>query len=212
MTERVSRLSFSLDPLMAEAKRLTRRRRLLVAGLALVLIAAAAGMTLALRGPGPGRTGPSGTGGGDFATTTLGRATLTYPAAWKSVAWNCWTGPGEILLLTTARPTPTCGSSLPPREELRRDGVAVWLVSSFPLAGAASGILIRDPTPTTGVWSTQAAKRATCITGAGPRRRFGARLQEGRVAFVLGGVVCGPNYSSGEQALQRMLSSVRFGN
>ncbi|HEU5477316.1 MAG TPA: hypothetical protein VFU64_05740 [Gaiellaceae bacterium] len=54
MTFRVSRLPFSLDPLIAEAKRRMRRRRLLVAGLVVALAGGAAGAGLALRGTGPG--------------------------------------------------------------------------------------------------------------------------------------------------------------
>ena len=61
MTVRVPRLPFSLDPLIAEAKRRARQRRLLIA-IAVVLFAGlAAGLTLALRsgggGPGGGHPG-----------------------------------------------------------------------------------------------------------------------------------------------------------
>jgi hypothetical protein len=53
MTVRVPRLPFSLDPLMAEARRRARLRRLLVALIALVVVAAAAVLTVELRGRGP---------------------------------------------------------------------------------------------------------------------------------------------------------------
>jgi hypothetical protein len=60
MTVRVPRLPFSVDPLIAEAKRRARRRRVL-ALLGLVLLAALlVGLTLALRPPG----GPNGGNGG----------------------------------------------------------------------------------------------------------------------------------------------------
>jgi hypothetical protein len=52
MTLRVPRLPFSLDPLMAEAKRRARQRRLLVALVAVVLVAAGAVLTVELRGLG----------------------------------------------------------------------------------------------------------------------------------------------------------------
>jgi hypothetical protein len=54
MIFRTLRLPLSLDPLIPEAKRRMRRRRLLVAGLVVALSAGATGATLALRGPGPG--------------------------------------------------------------------------------------------------------------------------------------------------------------
>jgi hypothetical protein len=52
MTVRVPRLPFSLDPLMAEAKRRARLRRLLVALAAVVVVAAGAVLTVELRGRG----------------------------------------------------------------------------------------------------------------------------------------------------------------
>src|SRR5438874_8122231 len=52
MTVRVPHLPFSLDPLMAEAKRRARLRRLLVALVAVVVVAAGAVLTVELRGLG----------------------------------------------------------------------------------------------------------------------------------------------------------------
>jgi hypothetical protein len=49
MTVRVPRLPFSIDPLMAEAKRRMRRRRLFVAVLLVVLVGAAIGASVELR-------------------------------------------------------------------------------------------------------------------------------------------------------------------
>lgn len=62
MELRVPRLRFSLDPLIAEAKRRMRRRRALVVVLALALAGVVAGVALALRGPATPRftVGPSG--------------------------------------------------------------------------------------------------------------------------------------------------------
>jgi hypothetical protein len=48
MTAHVSGLSFSLDPLMAEAKRRMRKRRVLVAVLALLVVGAAAGAAVVM--------------------------------------------------------------------------------------------------------------------------------------------------------------------
>jgi hypothetical protein len=62
MELRVPRLPVSLDPLIAEAKRRMRRRRVLVAVLAVALVGVAAGVALALRGPSTPRfsVGPTG--------------------------------------------------------------------------------------------------------------------------------------------------------
>ena len=53
MAVRVPRLPFTLDPLMAQAKRRARLRRLLVALVAVVMVAAVAVLTVELRGRGP---------------------------------------------------------------------------------------------------------------------------------------------------------------
>lgn len=63
MTAQVPRLPFSLDPLIAEAKRRARQRRLVVVALALALVGVAIGATFVLRpssnGGGPGAVSPS---------------------------------------------------------------------------------------------------------------------------------------------------------
>jgi hypothetical protein len=69
-----------------------------------------------------------------------------------------------------------------------------------------SGKLIRNPSPTTGLWPSE--NRATCASG--PRRRFGARLQDGNFDVLVGAVVCGPHYAQGEHALQRMVRNADF--
>jgi hypothetical protein len=74
MTVRVPRLPFSADPLMAEAKRRARQRRVLVALGVLLLAALAGGLTLALRSPG-GRD--NGSGGPGFSSASLSAATGT---------------------------------------------------------------------------------------------------------------------------------------
>jgi hypothetical protein len=62
MTARAPRLTYSLDPLIAEAKRRMRRRRTLV--LALLFVAVAVGVAFALRSPGgPGSNGSPAAGG-----------------------------------------------------------------------------------------------------------------------------------------------------
>jgi hypothetical protein len=190
---------------MAEAKRRARQRRLLALGFLLVVVAT--GTTLAMRGSG-GSGPPTAITGHGLATAAVGQASLTYPASWKRIVWDCWhLALGNYTLLTTARPTPKCGPALPPPEKLGRDGVAVWLATLPALFRNPSQQLTRDPRPRKGLWSIQATGRVTCASGR--RRRFGARLQEGSLTVLLGAVVCGPHYGQGERALQRMVSSAR---
>jgi hypothetical protein len=206
MTLNVPRMPISLDLLMAEAKRRMRQRRLLVGALIVALAAAVAGASFALRGHnGPGGA-PAGSGHG-LATATMGQLSMLYPAAWKQVKWTCWIGVGNYLLFTTARPTPTCGGTLPPPEQLGRDGVAAWFGTAGPLRRSVSRQLVANPNPI-GLYA--GTKRVTCAAGAGPRRRLGARLQGGSFDVVVGAVVCGPDYGKGEGALERMLASARF--
>jgi hypothetical protein len=202
MTAHVPRLPFSLDPLMAEAKRRMRRRRLLGPVVIVMLVGGVAGATLALRGPSGPNTAPGGAGH-SLATTNFGGMSVSYPAAWKPVQFNCWIGPTSILLLTTVRPTPTCGgSTMPPYDKLGRDGVDIWFDFLPTFKGDNAWPLRRNPAPV-GTWA--GTERATCARG--PRRRFGARLILGPHAVAVAAVICGPHYRKNEAALQTMLGN-----
>lgn len=61
MTTRVTRLPFSLDPLIAEAKRRMRRRRSLTLAVLLVAVALGGALALRLSPSGPGSNGSTGT-------------------------------------------------------------------------------------------------------------------------------------------------------
>jgi hypothetical protein len=83
MTMPARRLPFSLDPLMAEAKRRMRRRRVLLAAIAILIAGASVGAALALRSPnGPGPpAGVSGSGSASSGSSS-GRVSdlqFTYP-------------------------------------------------------------------------------------------------------------------------------------
>jgi hypothetical protein len=182
-----------------------RQRRLRLAGLVIGL-AIAAGTFLALHGPGGSSPGPAGAGHGS-AVANIGGFSLSYPAAWRRVEWGCWTGFGSYLLLTTARPTPTCGRTLPPPEQLGRDGVAVWFGSAAPLRGNPTMAWQMNPA-LIGLWA--GTERVTCARGAGTRRRIGASLQHGSYALVVGAVVCGPHQGRSEALLQRVLGNAFF--
>ena len=96
MSEHVSRVPFSLDPLIAEAKRRARQRRMLVV-VALVLVVAGGGATLALRPFGLLRTSQStptrfvpgtlATGVGGPIPEFTGGAVSAMSAASRSDAW-----------------------------------------------------------------------------------------------------------------------------
>jgi len=72
----IPRFPFSLDPLMAEAKRRARQRRALVALGVVLLAGLAVGLTLALRNPGSGSDGLGVTKG---MTAQTVRATAGRP-------------------------------------------------------------------------------------------------------------------------------------
>jgi hypothetical protein len=207
-----SRLPFSLDPLMKEAKRRMRKRRVLVAALAVALAAGVTGATLALREP----SGGSHT----LATGGLSNVAFRYPASWSRVNWTCWIGPlPEMLLFTTARPTPTCrDGSFPPREQLGPDGIAVWFVYPAPPLNVRT---VTNPNTRIGgqpahisnapVRGLGATKWVACTSGAAPGRPLGARIQyPGGSVLKVAAVVCGPDYAKGEAAVRRMLASLRF--
>ena len=205
MTLHARWLPLSLDPVIAEAKRRSRQRRLLLGALIVALAALGVGTTLALRGPAGPNPGRAGAGQGhDSAVANIGGLSITYPAAWKRVSWNCWNAIGSYLLLTTARPTPRCGSTLPPREQLGRNGVAVWFGTAAPLRTIA--IVWKVNPPPIGLWA--GTKRVTCARGA--PRRIGLHLQHRSYAVSGGAVLCGPHQGHSEDVLQRVLGSSFF--
>lgn len=91
MTVHIPRLPFALDPLMAEAKRRARQRRLLIAVFLLALIGGAAGASLALRGPsqrvvgGRAKTASSSLGSGELAAYAY--LIPSNPAAPRAGQW-----------------------------------------------------------------------------------------------------------------------------
>lgn len=184
-----------------------RQRRLLLGALIVAIAALGAGTTLALRGPGGPNPGHAGAGQGHgSAVANIGGLSISYPAAWKRVNWNCWNAVGSFLLVTTARPTPRCGSTLPPREQLGRNGVAVWFGSAAPLR--TNAIVWKVNPPPVGLWA--GTKRVTCARGAGKPWRLGSHLQHGSDAVAVGAVVCGPHQGHSEDVLQRVLGNSFF--
>lgn len=92
MTLHVPRLPFSVDPLMAEAKRRARQRRTLIALAALLLAGLAGGLTLAFRSPGGGSTNGGGLTrtGASAAQPLLRRGSQGVVVASWQRAMNQW--------------------------------------------------------------------------------------------------------------------------
>jgi hypothetical protein len=88
MTAHVPRLPFSLDPLMAEAKRRARQRRFLVALLALVIVGGVLGAVLATRPS--GGPGPSGHGFAQRAQPGADTTRVSVPKDGLERAWVRW--------------------------------------------------------------------------------------------------------------------------
>ncbi len=210
---------FELDPLIAEAKRRARRRRLLVAAGVVALAGLAAGLTLALRSPGGGPGGAPATA--DFPQFGV---SLRYPAAWTQLACSedYLIHVMPIALLTTVRPAPSCSQpmktgvavSWPPAAQLGENGVSVALsIASFPLPAG------KRPT-----WNARVGARRARVTVSPPRAGVcpaGARgeyrtiaIQDGASAtnavFAVTADICGPDLAAGEAGLREVLRSIRF--
>lgn len=171
--------------------------------------------------------------GQGWATADLApeRISLRYPMRWKLAYWGCWIGASmpPLMLLTTARPTPTCERShrFPPQERLGRDGVAVWVEDPAPPINVE---MVRNPNtrldgqparitapPLHGLGGSQLV---TCSGGAAPGRLLGARIQDPGYSgdglllrggiLLVGAVVCGPHYAKGDAAVYRLLTSIRM--
>jgi hypothetical protein len=87
MTLHVSRLPFSLDPVIREAKRRARQRRALVALGVVVLAGLAVGLAFAFRSPDGGPSGGLPTASYSQPNANL---SVTYPVGWH-VTTNNWT-------------------------------------------------------------------------------------------------------------------------
>src|SRR4051794_33075297 len=106
MTLHVLRLPIALDPLIAEAKRRARQRRLLVVALALALVAAGVGGTFALRTPSgngsPGAASPLVAGTASQPALTLGSRGPVV-AAWQRLLKRWLILPGHDRWARAAR-------------------------------------------------------------------------------------------------------------
>jgi peptidoglycan hydrolase-like protein with peptidoglycan-binding domain len=99
MTANALRLPFSLDPLIAEAKRRARQRRTLVALALLLLAGLAAGLTYAFRSPGGSPTNGGGLTriGANAAQPLLRRGSRGVAVASWQRAMNSWLSSSGIV-------------------------------------------------------------------------------------------------------------------
>ena len=220
----IRRLPFSLDPLMAEAKRRARQRRVLI-GLGVLLLAGlAAGLTFAFRSPGGGS--PNGGGLTTASYSQLGFS-LRYPAAWTRLGCTNWVAGSygtPVSLLTSARPAPTCGQSranFPPNIRLAADGTAVFLTRGpdfgFKANTSIDGRPARVQPPTFGAtpkyWGAGYLSSVICPAGATPEARAAyIKPPHPNAMFTVGAVICGPQFSSGDAAVRNLIASMRFAN
>jgi hypothetical protein len=231
MTLHIPRLPFALDPLIAEAKRRARQRRMLI-GLAVLLLAGlSAGLTFVFRSPG----GSSPHGGGlTSANYSSFGVSLRYPAAWTRLHCVNWFGDGTgtpISLLTSAQPAPTCPrpfteSTFPPPQRLRADGVMVFLFDTeIPGYVRLKWNARVDHQPASVPLRTFGAPkffRAHYLTGvycpASVRREYRAayvkRPQPRTIveAFAIGALICGPDIAAGDAAVRNLVASMRVTN
>jgi hypothetical protein len=222
MAVRVPRLPFSLDPLMAEAKRRARQRRLLIALGVLLVAGLAAGLTFAFRSPGGGS--PSG-GGLTSANYSQWGVSLRYPTTWTRL--DCTYGfqslVNPISLLTTAQPAPTCPNSrtlaFPPPERLGPDGAVVFLGHGYALNFRPNAridgqpALIRPRTIGSALY-VGASSLKTVPCPAGVRREYRAayikRAGHPNDMFTVAALICGPDFATGDAAVSNLLGSMRF--
>jgi hypothetical protein len=209
-----------LDPLIAEAKRRAKQRRVLVS-LGLVLLAAlSAGLTLTLHSSGGGPSG--GVVTADYPHEGV---SFRYPGAWTRIP-GCVLG--GVALLTTAQPargcpTGTWGPGIWPKEPLRANGISLeltWVpLRSFYLPGvkrpqwnvrrARQTAWAARPIYDYSTWQDcPAAVRGkdyfAALRGFNPFDGMRPGALEARA------VICGPNLAAGKATVRRILASIRF--
>ena len=222
MIVRAPRFPFSVDPLMAEAKRRARQRRALLAVGLFVLAGLAVGLSLAFRSP--GRGGPGGAPSGGFSSATYSQwgVSLRYPSSWTRLQCKAWAVVGGISLITNAQPAPTCppsrrnGTSFPPPENLGANEAVIWLAQSPMLPGSKIRWNARIGGQPANVpphaYGAKYLVDQICPTGA--RREYRnitiESARAGRSMLSVGALICGPHFATGDAAVRNLLASMRF--
>ena len=231
MTLPARRLPFALDPLIGEAKRRARQRRVLGALGVLLVAGLAVGLTLALRSPG-GR--PSG--GPATARYPQEGVSFRYPSGLLSVKQCGSFGSGTtgvvapIALLTTGQTSTTCPSARaipavwPPLGRLGTSGVRILLVSveGWPSAyrpnwhgrlGTWRTAYHTESPKSHPTWGcplgVQHETRSVAIRrsdrpGMLPRRGLPAEV------VAVDALICGPHFATGRATFRQIVGSIRF--
>jgi hypothetical protein len=215
------RFPFSIDPLMAEAKRRARQRRALIAFGAALLAGLALGVTLALQSPSGGspRANPTGAvASGNY----VDGISLRYPSGWTRLHCGtfAWASHDLISLLTTARRVPTCKVRLhpgpfPPAENLGANGAAIFIFGNH--VGSATRVRLnariggqRANVPLQRMYRTKYLGDQVC-PGATHREYRYITIKLSRTSLMnVGALVCGPHFATGEAAVRNVLASMRF--
>jgi hypothetical protein len=228
MTVHARRLPFALHPLIREAKRRARQRR--VAGaVGVVLIAGlVAGLTLALRSPG-------GTPSGGHAKAPYSRygVSFRYPKGLNSVPLCGSFGSrfsgvvAPFALVTTGQAIKECSSASaiptpwPPLGRLGAGGVRVLLtrVETWPSAyrpnwhgrlGTWRSSYFSNSHATFGCpLRVQHETRSVAIRSSNRSAIVGSKPLRPKVVSV-DALICGPDYATGRAAFRQIVASFRF--
>lgn len=107
------------------------------------------------------------------------------------------------------------GTPFPPPERLGPDGVEVtWAVGGLPVPGALRPNARFGGEParlTVSSESTRRTRRSSvnCETGSAQRHLTAVIQDTGNERIDVTAVICGPDYSAGESAVRRMLTSLQ---
>ena len=226
MTLHARRLPFALDPLIREAKRRARQRRVLGAVGVVLTAGLVAGLTVALRSPG-------GTPSGGLATARYPQdgVSFRYPSGLNSVPLCGSVGSGfsgvvaPFALLTDGQAISDCpsASAVPPTwpllGRLGTSGVRVLLtrVETWPSAYRPNwhGRL--------GTWRSaySSNSRWGCPLGVQQETRSVAIRRSNRSEIVgskplrpeivsVDALICGPDFATGKAAFRQIVASIRF--
>jgi hypothetical protein len=230
MTLQLPSLPFSLDPLMAEAKRRARQRRLLVAVGVVLTVGLAVGLTFALRPHGGGTSGRPAT-----ARYPQDGISFRYPSGMTNVKLcgsygNGLTGDvAPIADLTTGEAPPSCSVGAvpdmwPPEGRLGTNGVRIVLarVELWPSAyqpnwhgrlgtwRTAYYTIWHNTHPTSGCpLSVQHETRSVAIRRNDLPEVARSKPLRPEVVSV-DALICGPSFATGRATFDQVVSSLRF--
>jgi hypothetical protein len=228
MTLHAWRLPFALDPLIREAKRRARQRRVLGALGVVVAAGLVAGLTLALRSPG-------GTPSGGLATARYRQdgVSFRYPSGLNSVTLCGSFGNGllgvvaPIAQLTTGQATTNCPSAYaipptwPPLGRLGAGGLRILLtrVETWPSAywpnwhrrlGTWRSAYLSSSHWTLGCpLGVQHETRSVAVRSSNHSEIVGSKPLRPEVVSV-DALICGPDFATGRAAFRQIVASIGF--